>query len=747
MVNIDAYQQAMREAANAAWDRDWKRAIQAYEAALKAKPNDPQALTGLAVCLVESGRRDQALLAYRKVSQLVPSDPLPKEKIAEFYEIDGKTKEAADTYLAIAEIYFQRKEGPRALTNWENAVSANPDLAQAHFRLSKVYEKDRNNHHKAIFSYLSLARILQTKMNQPERAMQALQRAMQIDSLNEEVRAAITDLKANTPIQPATPPPDLGSRGEAVAVQSSEVVFDDEELTEAVENRSPAEEAAKHAMGVLADMIFSGQVPMSAQPHLLQAIEAHQIGDIEMAIEHYEQVFAAGVNHSALYFNLGVLYQQARKTKDAFKMLAHVIDDPDYTIAGSLALGLTHFELREIELAAQRMVDSLRRADNLLNSQPTDTEGYDRLIASLEGKPTEELADLAKSLAIYLDDEIWRSKLTRAFSGYAMQGKASYVNSLMELILEGGRPEIAASMQRIDECLAADKIELAMEEVFYALSKSPDYLPAHRRMADVMARAGRNQEAADKIKLVANTYLIRGNEDKAADLFGEVLELWPGDMNARRRVIDMLKRQRRVDDAVRQYLEMGSFHDKMLLDKSKALEVFQEAMVYARDNDASQAQVAAVLRALADIEAQQLNLRQALSYYEQAMKMAPDDAQTVLEISSLYFRQNNIDEGMKAIDGFLAYCVRSGQVSRAIDLLEQKVRQYPELIPLRSRLAEIYKQQGRRDDAIQQLEQIAEIQIDAEQRDEAADTIRRIIDLDPPNVEDYRAGLAQLGGE
>ena len=53
-----------------------------------------------------------------------------------------------------------------------------------------------------------------------------------------------------------------------------------------------------------------------------------------------------------------------------------------------------------------------------------------------------------------------------------------------------------------------------------------------------------------KLNLVGETYLVRGNADKAADLFAEVIELWPADMEARNKVIEMLKMQGRVSEAV-----------------------------------------------------------------------------------------------------------------------------------------------------------------------------------------------------
>ena len=82
MADRKAYQAAMREAASAAWDQDYQRAIALYQQALEIIPDDAQALAGLALSLMEIGQQAEALKAYGRVSQLVPNDPLPLEKIA-----------------------------------------------------------------------------------------------------------------------------------------------------------------------------------------------------------------------------------------------------------------------------------------------------------------------------------------------------------------------------------------------------------------------------------------------------------------------------------------------------------------------------------------------------------------------------------------------------------------------------------------------------------------------------------------
>ena len=74
------------------------------------------------------------------------------------------------------------------------------------------------------------------------------------------------------------------------------------------------------------------------------------------------------------------------------------------------------------------------------------------------------------------------------------------------------------------------------------------------------------------------------------------------------------------------------------------------------------------------------------------------------------------------------------------------MRAYPDEWVLRQRLADVYHQQGRTSDAVAQLDTLGELQMAADLKEEAMETIRKIIAMNPPEVDDYRRLLEELGG-
>ncbi len=737
MANQDVYQAAMREAASAAWDKNWDEAVKHYHQAVQMAPNDSQALAGLGLSLMEAGRHTDALQVYERVAQLVPNDPLPFEKLAEINEILNRPAEAAKKCLAVAELYFARKDLNHAVPKWEQAVHLDPDLPQAHMRLGLIYEQNPETRQLAIYEYLALARVLQ-QFNQLPKAEQALQRAMQIDQMNPDLRSAMDDFRKGHKLQMVAAP------GRPAPKRAPKVEEKVEHLpSEEGVKHTPIEEAARYAMGLLADLVWSGGVPHAGVEPLVKAIDDHQAGLPETAIENYAKVLKAGLNHPALNFNLGLLYMYTNEFNRAKPLLEAASASPEYGIAANLMLGQAYYAQKDLHKGAEYLMASLQLADTAINDT-VDTGGYVRMLSTFSEQPDEYLSDMCKALSIYLDDAKWKDKLRDTLAGYAAQGKSNYVSDLIELVMEGGRPEMASIMERVDMYVARRMTRMALEETQYAIEKSPDYLPAHRRLADILAKEGRTQEASAKLNLVANVYLVRGNPEKAADLFTQVIELWPADMAARERVIEMLKDQGRVSDVIKQYSEMGDFHYRLMADPAKATEIYVHALSYARKNNANAPEMVNILKALADIEAQQLNWSKALGYYQQVMEIAPDDQDTALSVVDLNFQMGNSAQAVHALDTFIRNCITRGQADKIVATLEEQTRKYPNEVAVRQRLAEVYHQQHRTQDAIAQMDAIGELLLDAGRIPEAVDTIKKIIAMNPPDLEGYRQLLAQL---
>jgi thioredoxin-like negative regulator of GroEL len=86
----------------------------------------------------------------------------------------------------------------------------------------------------------------------------------------------------------------------------------------------------------------------------------------------------------------------------------------------------------------------------------------------------------------------------------------------------------------------------------------------------------------------------------------------------------------------------------------------------------------------------------------------------------------------------------SGNTQRVFAILEDAVRERPDDIQLRTRLAQVHLDTGNVEQALEHLDKLGDMQLEAERYEDAQATIRAIIALHPPNVVAYQQLLDQI---
>ncbi|MBA3871637.1 MAG: tetratricopeptide repeat protein, partial [Anaerolineae bacterium] len=298
---------------------------------------------------------------------------------------------------------------------------------------------------------------------------------------------------------------------------------------------------------------------------------------------------------------------------------------------------------------------------------------------------------------------------------------------------------------RIDRYTRQGLYTLAMDEAHRAVEFSAFYLPVHVRMAEIMMKEGRVRQAINKYNIIAKTYLVRGENDRAASILSEVLEMAPLDISVRESLIELLESEQRWDEALDQYVDLADTHHQLgNFDMSR--DIFGAAERLANRVGATPDKIVRIKHRVADIDQMRLDIRKAQKTYDEIIQLVPDDERAHRMLVDLHYRQNSPTEAIKKLDALLRIYAKNKQPNRITQLLEELVTTYPNDTGLRSRLAAIYTQLKRKNDAIRQLDALGELQLEAGAHQEATNTIRQIIALNPDGVEDYRKLLVQLGG-
>lgn len=740
--NREAYQHHMNMGNNAAWDQNWTAAIKAYSQAIHEFAEDPEAHINLGLSLLQAGRLDDALKVYTRAHQLAPDDPTPLEKSADILERMGRLKEAAQQYVFVSDIYLSQRDLEKAIGNWERATQLTPGLVSIHAKLAQAYERVGDKR-RAVREYLTLAFNFQ-RVEETEKAIKAVERALRLDKRNPQALNTLRALKSGGEVTlPEWDDDDKPKTSAGPEWPADKPSGQRDDIGDA-DPLGPMGEALNEALATLAAYVFESGSLDAAGSDALQAMELQRQELHEEAIAAYQRA-EPRLRHPALKLNLGVLLLLADRPDDAVKHLGEATMDPNLSAGALHALGQAYFKLNKQRQAARYLIQSLQAVDTSLAmnqgevSELTDT--YTQLLTPLDEMAEATLQENNQVFLSLLQGKDWKQRIPDTRRFWQEHSKDRQGPELPPIV----NTDIASSITRIDSYIRQGLLTLAMDEAHRAVEVSPYYLPLHVRMAEIMMREGRLRHAIDKYNAVARSYMARDENDRAASILSEVLEMAPLNISVRTSLIELLESEERMDEMLDQYIDLAKTYNQLgNFDLSR--ETYQSAERLARRIEASPEKLARIKHSLADMDQMRLDTRRALRTYEEIVELVPEDERAYRMLVELNYNQGNSVEAVNHLDKLLKIYAKRKQISKIVQMLEDLVKHNAADTLLRSRLAAIYKQLGRKEQAIEQLDALGELQLEAGLHDDARSTIKQIIELKPDHVEDYRKLLAQLGG-
>lgn len=763
--NQQVFEQAMRQAADYAWDRQWDKAISAYMKALTEFPDDLMALTGIGQALLETRQLNKALSVYQRAIKLAPDDPTVRCRLADVLDRLGRQDEAVAAYMTVADAYLRQRMVERAIETWQQVTRLSPGHVQAHQNLAKAYA-GQGQTERAIHEHIVLTAIYQ-QQGEIEQAIQQCQSALQLDARNAEAKRAFHDLKNNQPIQVQL---DIEAPTLAAVCEEPPVV---ETTAEKESSSSPADQARQRALSELAEAFFEEseeeEVPATelsdytrggprtavaqemtrAQLDALigQAIDYQMHGRVEEAIDAYRRAIEGGVNTAAAHFNLGLLYQEKMRFDEAIVHLTEAMRDPDYILGARFALGQCYRAQGKLDEALAHFIEVLKIVDlqTVQRDQVDDLiQVYESLTGGFMAKGSPEEAErFANALVEFLSSKGWEDKVVEARHRLDSITEEGTTMSLVEMLGVPGSEEIMSAMSITQEYIKRNMLFTAMEECFWVIQRFPFYLPLHMRLAEILLGENRIEEAAAKYLTVAEVYQTRGDFQQAISVYKKILRLTPMDVSVRAKLIDLLLSHGQIDQALEHYMIMADCYYQ-LAQVNKALEKYNEALRLAPRGSPKHGWQVQILHRIGDIEMQRLEWRQATRIYEQIKSIAPTDEKARVYLVDLYFKLKEKERALAEIDELTALYDRQHKPDKILAALENAITLRPGELSLRQRLAQAYIKQGKKAEAIEVLDTLGKEQLDQGLKDQAARTIQSIIALEPPNPEAYHRLLARI---
>lgn len=766
------YQQAMNRGHTAAWDQEWNRAAAFYSQALEEKPDDPKALSNIALALLNLQEYEKSLQYYLRAAEVSPDDPLPLEKAATLYVHMGQAAKASKLSDHAAELYLKEKNADKAIENWSRAVVLDFENLQAHTRLAVVYER-LGRKPQAVREYLHMASLFQ-HAGRNEKAFEAVNRALQVDRNNKEAQQAQTMLRSGKMLpKPARPRGGTGPLEDIKLPQQPRLSAPKEP---AESNLDPIEEAQKEALVTLARLFFEqsseGEVRTTSRRglqaimdgtgdlaftknadrakimlHLGMAVELHTQGDSDQAAEELKGAINAGLDSPAAYFCLGVIQVASDRQESAVRNLQRAMPHADFALGSRLLLGGIWYQQGKYKQAAERYLEALRSADaQVVSPKHADElrELYEPLMDALSREKNEDhQKKLCENIAELLVRSNWRTHLRNARQQLGDQENDSSPIPLAEVLIESSSSDVVVAMSTVRSLARAGHLGAALEEILFALHRAPAYLPLHIVLGDLLVSKDRIMEAAEKFGVVARAYSSRGESRRAIKMLQRVVEMVPMNLVSRQQLIEHMVAFGQIDEAIEEYLKLAEVHYSMA-EPGKARDVYNQALNLTSQSEKPVHWQVRILHRIADIETQSLSWRKAIELYKQICVLRPDDSEAYRSMVVLFFNLGNQDQALKAMDQYIATMNESENSDAVIRFLEQLISEQPGQAMIHYRLAVQYEQVGNISGAVRSYDVAGELLLEAGDKAGGAEMIQRIIWMNPPEKEKYQKLLASL---
>ncbi|MCI0476023.1 MAG: tetratricopeptide repeat protein [Anaerolineales bacterium] len=730
--NRTVFNDAITKGHNAAWDGQWTKAAAEYRRALVEFPDDVSIRLSLAHALEELGQWESALREYQHLAQAQPHDPVPLDRVAALLEKLRRVPEAAGAYVQVADLYAATKLTSKAIEAWHKAADLEPDRTDIHQKLVEVFTRT-GQHPAAALEQLALAWIYR-KRGDRAKAVSVAEQAVALDPNNAAVRAFIDEMTQS-------------------------------DLPAAVSVPSPVDEAEKNALSRLAETLLEAREPnresgedrqtttrqgisqAEVDALIARAVDAQMRHRVADAIEAYRKLMAQGVARPEVKFNLGLLYFETMRYDEAIQLLSETVGDEHFALASHYALGQCFRAHGKMDRAVEHFLEVVKIVDlsNVRRDQADDLiRVYEELAESFAAQGDRaQVERFSQLLEEFLSSKGWEDKVQQVRQRLEAIKEEGEQVSLVEAIEVRESDRVLEALALSHEYLRREKLGAASEECLLAIELAPNYLPAHIRLAEIMVKQDRLLEANAKYQTLAELCSIVGDLKRAETMYRSVLKIASDDVGARSKLIDLLAQQNRAEEALEQYLDLGDSFARAN-QVGKALEKFTEGVRLATRTGQTGKAALTLRHRLAEMRARQNDFAGALTAYQEIRQQSPDDERAQFYIVDLEFRLNQTGAALRDLEELLTRYQTRNEPQKATAVLEALAQSYPAESDLVTRLAQHYRASGATDQAIATLDALGEAQLGLGNKRAAATTIRQIIELHPPRVEDYQKLLQEI---
>jgi tetratricopeptide (TPR) repeat protein len=556
--NRALYERAMEQSREAARLKQWDNALKNAARALQEFPQETEARTTVAVALFHTGKLEQSLQLLHELSKADPTNSFFLEYIARAQARTGDTDAAIATYQTLLDMHEQQRAVVKTINVLREMLRLRPNQDNQREKLAHLLAETRETTDAAA-EYLNLARRYHEQGRLDDAAERA-EEAARLDPDSREAKEVIIAIRDEMANAAGLDTPETRAGGDGTSGFGS-----GRSMTSSLRSQ---------------DFTLEKMASM--------AMEKQEAGDIDGAIEGYEQVIQQGLERADILYSLGLLYQEKGKHESAVKLLSRATNDPEYALSAHFALGSSYTEMQQPSQAAQEYEQAIGLVD-LATIGKAESEDliqmYEQVTAIYQ-----QLGDIARAASLYstlanfLKSKRWGRERGEEFQKRAKE--LTDMNMLAKLRslgtgalapIEGAppreqhpqpeepveeMPQQWGKIPSIIDFLRSDNLDVATDPLTLPAEALPqsdaldmlDSLPEAPNAEPVtpLDTSGLSDHIARWV-VASERYIEQGCYDAALDACYEVMQLQPDYLAIHLRMGEIFERQRLNEESLAKY--------------------------------------------------------------------------------------------------------------------------------------------------------------------------------------------------
>jgi len=201
-------------------------------------------------------------------------------------------------------------------------------------------------------------------------------------------------------------------------------------------------------------------------------------------------------------------------------------------------------------------------------------------------------------------------------------------------------------------------------------------LPLHVCIGDLLVQENHVPEAVLKYTIVAKSYSLRGETNRAISLLKRVGELTPMDLEARNNLIELLSARGKIPETIQEYFKLAETYYS-LADLQSARKTYEQAFRFAQQFNVDRDTKIKLMHRMADIDMQSLDLRNAIRVLEQIRTLDPEDIKARDMLFDLNLRLGQTTQAMTELDNYLNHLISLNRSTEALEYINGKIQYHP----------------------------------------------------------------------